>query len=158
MLYAPVPGNHAAGSPDDENRGMQCRGAPHGTRWLLGMSNFTTTLQSMTANTFPLLLASKHVLVFLPSFQIAGSLPETKSPNRSSIPRLYCRNHSCLLAVFHFVRDMFQAYLWPRETTTFPCLMKWQNNRFAYVEAGAVTGLTTLDLKHVKWFISNSCP
>lgn len=31
-----------------------------------------------------------------------------------------------------------------------PCLMKWQNNRFAYVEAGAVTGLTTLDLMHVK--------
>lgn len=95
---------------------------------------------------------------FHPSFQTASSLPETKPPKRSSIPWLYCRNHSCLLAVFHFVRNMFQAYLWPRETATFPCLMKWQNNRFAYVEAGAVTGLMTLDLKHVKWFISNSCP
>lgn len=97
-------------------------------------------------------------LSFYPSFQIAGSLPETKPPNESSIPWLYCRNHSWFLAVFHFVQDMFQAYLWTRETITFPCLMKWQNNRFAYVEAGAVTGLTTLDLKHVKWFISNSCP
>lgn len=104
----------------------------------------------MTANTFPFLLASKHILAFLPSFQITGSLPETKPPNRSSVPWLYRRNHSCLFARFHFIRAMFQAYLQPRETTTFPCLMKWQNNRFAYVEAGAVTGLTTLDLKHAK--------
>lgn len=80
MLYAPVPGNHAAGSPDDENRGMQRRGAPHGTRWFLGMSNFTTTLQSMTANTFPLLLASKHALVFLPL------LPNCRQSSRNKAP------------------------------------------------------------------------
>lgn len=125
-------------------------GAPHGTRQLLGMSNFTTTLQSMTANTFPSLLASKHALVFLPSFQITGSLPETKPPNRSNLPWLCCRNRARLFAGFHFIWAAFQAYLRPQETTTLPCLMKRQNNRFAYVKAGAVTGLTTLDLKHVK--------
>lgn len=81
MLYAPVPGNHAAGSPDDENRGMQHRGAPHGTRCFLGMSNFTTTLQSMTANTFPSLLASKHALVFPPL------LPNCRQSSRNKAPK-----------------------------------------------------------------------
>lgn len=53
------------------------RGAPRGIWQLLGMSNFTTTPQSMTANTFPV-LASKHKLASLPSLRITGSLPETK--------------------------------------------------------------------------------
>lgn len=43
----------------------------------MGMSNFTTTLQSVTANTFPLLV-SKHKLASLSSLWIMGSLPETK--------------------------------------------------------------------------------
>lgn len=49
---------------------------------------------------------------------------------------------------FHVVK-MFQTYLQPQETVTSSCLMKWQNNRFAYAKTGVVTGLTTLDLKHV---------
>lgn len=39
----------------------------------------------------------------------------------------------------------------PQGTLVFlPCLMKWQNNRFAYAETGVVTGLTPLDPNRVK--------
>lgn len=115
------------------------------------MSNFTTTLQSMTANTFPV-LASKHKLASLPSLRIKnyGQSSRNKAPNRSNLPWLHKRNCSCLFAVFPFTQPRFQTYLQPQETITSSCLIKWQNNRFAYAKAGALTGLTTLDLKHIK--------
>lgn len=73
-----MPGEPAAGSAQDENWGEQCIRAPHSSRLLLGMANFTTTpQQGQTANTFPA-LASKQKLASLPSPGITGSLPETK--------------------------------------------------------------------------------
>lgn len=75
---------------------------------------------------------------------------QKQSPQTEAVSHGYTAETTVVFARFPFIRAIFQAYLWPRETTTFPCLMKWQNNRFAYAEAGAVTGLTTFDLKHIK--------
>lgn len=47
--------------------------------------------------------------------------------------------------------DRCQSHLQPRGTPAFSaCLMKRQNNRFAYTETGVVTGLTPVDLGDVK--------
>lgn len=56
------------------------------------MSNFTTTLQSMTANTF-LVLLSKHKFASLISLNY-GLSSRNKALNRSHVPCLYNRNHS----------------------------------------------------------------
>lgn len=56
-----------------------------------------------------------------------------------------------LSAVEHAKWAQCQSHSQPQGTLVFlPCLMKWQNNRFAYAETGVVTGLAPLDLLCVK--------
>lgn len=55
------------------------------------MSNFTTILQSMTANTF-LVLPSKHKFASLSPLNY-GLSSRNKTLNRSNLPSLYNRNH-----------------------------------------------------------------
>lgn len=71
-----------------------------------------------------------------------------RKPNFLSLPSLCLERLSAeLLANW----DRCQSHLQPRGTPVFlPCLMKRQNNRFAYTETGVVTGLTPIDLGYVK--------
>lgn len=71
-----------------------------------------------------------------------------RKPNFSSLPSLCLERLSAELRANW---DRCQSHLQPRGTPVFlPCLMKRQNNRFAYAETGVVTGLTPIDLGYVK--------
>lgn len=71
-----------------------------------------------------------------------------RKPNFLSLPLLCLERLSAELRANW---DRCQSHLQPRGSPVIlPCLMKRQNNRFAYTETGVVTGLTPIDLGYVK--------
>lgn len=71
-----------------------------------------------------------------------------RKPNFLSLPLLCLERLSAELRANW---DRCQSHLQPRGSPVLlPCLMKRQNNRFAYTETGVVTGLTPIDLGYVK--------
>lgn len=73
---------------------------------------------------------------------------KASDPTSCSLPSLRLERLSAELRANW---DQCQSHLQPRGTPAFSaCLMKRQNNRFAYTETGVVTGLTPVDLGDVK--------
>lgn len=145
MLLSLVPGNPAAGSPDDENWGMQYAG-PHmtfGSSWACQTSQLPYSQGQQTPSLFLL----PNINLPLPFLGTLGSVPETEATSQ---------DYTTEIAVVLFFLDFISCRWCSRlinnhkRPDTSSCLTKWQNNRFAYVKAGARTGLSAPDPKHVK--------